>query len=289
MPARGKHGGEYWTRDHIDTADTLKYIHIQTQAGITPDADDFLKTAIGKQLAKKWGDGTKGAKKVKYNFAGTLARYKEWRDTGAGSGLLILFWLSCLLFQSKAHTILLFLVGDFTSEQLSRAGLPIPEGNAERQGGLNTNPGSDSETEELKQRAKENADIFGGEGGTSTGAGDAGYSEPDQFFTPRAEEVSPPSEKSFTTVDMTHTVRLHVVPGFDVESATKTMFLITLELPGGLVEANPVLCEDLMGVKITFVELGQALDAAFLLEDVAVFKAKATLSATYGRIWKRRW
>lgn len=92
MPAKGKAGGgEYWTREHIDTAETLKFIHIQTQAGVTPDVEDFLKTPVGKQLAKKWGEGTKGVKKVKYNFAGTLLRYKEWIDTGAGSGRILLF------------------------------------------------------------------------------------------------------------------------------------------------------------------------------------------------------
>ena len=68
---------------------------------------------------------------------------------------------------------------------------------------------------------------------------------------------------------MTHTKRLHIVPGFDQESSTKTMFLLVLELPGGLVEANPILNEDLMGAKIQFVELGQALDAGYLLRDIA--------------------
>ena len=86
MPARGKAGGEYWTREHLDTADTLKYIHIQTTAGLTPDVEEFLLTAIGKQLCAKWGQGAKGVKKVKYNFANTLARYRDWRDTGGGTG-----------------------------------------------------------------------------------------------------------------------------------------------------------------------------------------------------------
>ena len=86
MPARGSAGGEYWTRDHLDTAETLKYIHIQIAANVVPDVEEFLRTPIGQQLAQKWGAGTKGTKKVKYNFAGTLARYKEWRDTGGGGG-----------------------------------------------------------------------------------------------------------------------------------------------------------------------------------------------------------
>ena len=58
--------------------------------------------------------------------------------------------------------------GDFTAEQLERAALPIPEGNSDRRGGLNIDPGTDSEGEELKQRAAENSDIFEGEGGDST-------------------------------------------------------------------------------------------------------------------------
>ena len=86
MPARGSRAGEYWTRDHLDTADTLKFIHIQKQAGVVPDVEEFLRTPIGKQLVEKWGAGTKGAKKVKYNFRLTLGRYEEWRNSGGGAG-----------------------------------------------------------------------------------------------------------------------------------------------------------------------------------------------------------
>lgn len=161
------------------------------------------------------------------------------------------------------------LLGDFTSEQLSRAGLAIPEGNSFRQGGLNTNPGTDSEDEELNRKAAENADIFGGEGG------DTEEGDPPSKATPAGAtktqvsgEASSPRESS-TTVEMTHTLQLHIVPGFDQEQATKTMFLIVLELPGGLLTANPVLDEDLMGLSITFVELGQSLDAGFLLQEIA--------------------
>ena len=148
------------------------------------------------------------------------------------------------------------------------AGLPIPEGNRDRRGGLNLNPGTDSEGEELKERAAENADTFGGEGG------DTAESSRDAAAAAAPVEPTPPPESekkgpSFTTVDMTHTKRLHVIPGFDEDNATKTMFLLVLELPGGLVAANPILNEDLMGAKMDFVELGQAFDAAFLFREIA--------------------
>lgn len=105
MPSRGSRAGEYWTRDHIDTADTLKFIHIQKQAGVVPDIEEFLRTPIGRQLVQKWGDGTKGTKKVKYNFRLTLSRYEEWRNTGGGAGALVaLFPFWCFPISSANQT-----------------------------------------------------------------------------------------------------------------------------------------------------------------------------------------
>ena len=147
------------------------------------------------------------------------------------------------------------LAGDFTAEQLRIAGLEVPESNKDRQGGLNFSPGTDSENEDLKQRATENSDNFGGEGGETFGfPGGGNTAEEEPAVSPPAPEAA--EEESYTVHKMTHSMRLHLVPGFDQEDTTKTMFLMVLELPGGLVNANPTLNEDLMGAKMEFVELG---------------------------------
>ena len=89
MPVKGtKKKGEYWKKDHPDTGEALKFIHLQTEASAKPLVADFLLSAVGKALVAKWGAGdrTLGEKKVKYNFSQTLTRYKSWRDNGGDAG-----------------------------------------------------------------------------------------------------------------------------------------------------------------------------------------------------------
>ena len=87
MPAKGtKKKGDYWKKDHPDTAETLKFIHLQNQAHEKPLVEDFLKTPVGKTLIAKWGGGLAGEKKIKFNFKRTLERYKDWVNTNGDQG-----------------------------------------------------------------------------------------------------------------------------------------------------------------------------------------------------------
>jgi len=176
-----------------------------------------------------------------------------------------------LHFLTTTHTID---AGEFTKTQLELAGLPVPEGNSRRLGGANTTPGADED--DLEHRAAENNDIFGGEGG-DTGEGNPRPRSPpiDPFnpnpFAGAAEaeaEEEEEEEELVTTTEMTWTKRLFKIPGFDHDGSTKSVCLMVFDLPGGIISANPTLNQDLMGCEWKFDELGHALDAAVVFEEV---------------------
>ena len=93
MPPRGcKKKGNYWKKDHPDTGETLKFIHLQTQSNTKPTVEDFLKSPVGKKLVVNWGGGATGEKKVKYNFGSTEKRYKDWVDANNDQGVYWKYW-----------------------------------------------------------------------------------------------------------------------------------------------------------------------------------------------------
>jgi len=88
VPAKGsKKKGDWWTTTHIDHSVLLQFIHLQTQAGIKLDVDEFLKTPQGKRPESKRGD-----KKIKCHFPNVTERHKDWKESGGGAGKMFLIF-----------------------------------------------------------------------------------------------------------------------------------------------------------------------------------------------------
>jgi hypothetical protein len=80
----------------LDTAKSLRFIHLKHTAGEVPAIGEFLNTPDGQWLVQKyWTE-----QPVRNNFAKTLGKYQLYLQTGGGKFLLLL----CLLcFQPMPH------------------------------------------------------------------------------------------------------------------------------------------------------------------------------------------
>ena len=161
--------------------------------------------------------------------------------------------------------------GDFTQEQLQLAGLALPEGNVERQGGQQINPGSDSLDGRLRDRlAEDQAEL---------GRDDAIPPVPPAVevnVEEAAEHLSvlsvhePPSPDANSVATMTYRTHLHIIPGFDIQNTvTKTMYLAQVDLPGGVTRASATLNDDLKGMRLSWTEPGRAYNADDVTAELA--------------------
>jgi len=268
MPAAGTRArGPQFKRNSPDTAVTLRFIHVQTEQGIPPDKATFLRSGEGVRLVNHYGAGSEkqGKKKVTYNFDQTLQRYEQWRN-GAGMSTYEQLRKAAMLFFWKLITPrhlqpLPPLPGDFTTQQLELAGLALPERNADRVAGRNIEPGTDSEGEDLARRAAEDDYELGRE--------DDNVEEPEREEQ-ASEQEEQENENPFVVDNqvnckMTYLKRLIAIPGFDEGTDSKTMYMAMVALPGGVDTAIATMDNDKNGLTMSWNELGQAFNPAFLL------------------------
>jgi len=267
MPAAGTQArGPQFKRNSPDTAQVLRFIHVQTQQGVPPDHLAFLRTGEGALLVRKCGAGSepRGKKKVTYNFAQTLQCYEQWRnDAGMSTCERLRKKLKLLLWKLITPCHLQPTPGDFTTEQLELAGLELPERNADRIACRNIEPGEDSEGEDLERRAAED-DFELGRAEEDKVVED----EPPLEETEDEENIRPFVVEQDKNNKMSHLKRLMVIPGFDEGTDSKTMHMTMAALPGGVDTAHATMDNDKKGLTMSWNELGQAFNPAFFLGDM---------------------
>ena len=167
-------------------------------------------------------------------------------------------------------------LGDFSAEQLQLAGLQVSSTNEGRQGGTNVNPGTDSETDDLRRRAAEDADLLGRDDSSNESGDDEGEGAADEEqqqarpnHTEAVARATAVGAVQRTTAEMSFSKMLSVIPGFEEAAVTKTMFLCCFSAPGGVHVATPRLNSVCGGLEWTYNEVPGAFDADFLVEEIA--------------------
>ena len=162
-------------------------------------------------------------------------------------------------------------LGDFTTEQLQLAGLQVPERNQDRQGGRNINPGTDSETEELRRRSEEDADLLGRDDNSEEGSENSSEAQqqPRPNHAAAVARATAVGAARRTTSEMSYSKMLSVIPGFDEGAVTKTMYLMSFVAPGGVRTATASLMPTCGGAKWVYDEIPEGFNADFLMQEVA--------------------